>query len=245
MALQLVLDRCPGDAIFDVATGNWERRANASGIRIIERFRTRKTPHIVLGDPVESEGLRLIPQSELWLPGQGGAVLQQRYNDYLTAAESSPTLYTLAAPADPTLWEEFSLQTLGFVPTSEPNLNLWRDYLARRYRLISALNDAYHKVGSARWNDFASVPYPTSLPPDGAPMYDWFQFESILLAMHATAHRFTVLLPVPSNLARDVVAQQERLALAQRVECSGLAKCDLATIPSSIMAVERRNCCHR
>jgi hypothetical protein len=96
-------------------------------------------------------------------------------------------------------------------------MNLWRDFLARRYRLITALNDAYHRVGSARWSNFASVPYPQSLPPDGAPLHDWFQFESILLAMHGTAHRFTVLLPVPSNLARDVAAQQERIAFAQRV----------------------------
>jgi len=217
MALQLALDDCPDNAIFNMEGGVWQRRANASGIRIIERFRIRQTPGVVLGDPTDSDGLTLIPQSQRWLPAQGGAVLQQRYNAYLKAAKLSPTVYTLAAPADPTLWTTFNQQTLGFVPTSAPNLNLWRDYLARRYRLINTLNDAYRRVGAARWSNFAAVPYPAVLPPDGEPLYDWFQFESILLVMHVTAHRFTVLLPVPSHLARDVNAQQERMAFAQRV----------------------------
>ncbi|HEY0069628.1 MAG TPA: phage tail protein [Chloroflexia bacterium] len=217
MALQLALVEHPDDAIFELEGGTAAKRANASGIRIIERFRIRKTPGVVLGDPTEGVGLRLVPQSERWLPAQGGAVLQQRYNEYLTASGSSPTLYTLYAPADPSLWTSFSMETLGFVPSGSPDANLWRDFLARRYRLITRLNDAYQRVGAERWDDFAAVPYPTTLPSDGPPLYDWFQFESIVLAMHATAHRFTVVLPVPACLARDAEAQQERVELARRI----------------------------
>jgi phage tail-like protein len=217
MALQIALDTCPDTAIFDLATGGWRRRANASGIRIIERFRSRQTPGVVLGDPTENDGLTQVSQSERWQPEQGGAVLQQRYDAYLKGLKLAPLPYTLTSPDDPTHWRDFSQQVLGFVPADAPEMNLWRDFLARRYRLISALNDAYHRVEAARWNDFAAVPYPQSLPPDGTPLYDWFQFESIVMAMHRTAHRFTVLLPVPSHLAQDVAAQQERLMLAQRV----------------------------
>jgi len=45
---------------------------------------------------------------------------------------------------------------------------------------------------------------------------DWLQFEGRLLAMHRTAHRFSVLLPVASVTA-DVHDLDDRLGLARRI----------------------------
>jgi hypothetical protein len=55
------------------------------------------------------------------------------------------------------------------------------------------------------------------VPADGAALADWFQFEGTVMAMHGTAHRFTVLLPVPQHLRTDTPAQQRRLARARAV----------------------------
>ena len=48
--------------------------------------------------------------------------------------------------------------------------------------------------------DAAAEDPPTSLPADGAPLLDWFQFESVVLPMQRKAHRFTVLLPWPLEI---------------------------------------------
>jgi hypothetical protein len=46
-------------------------------------------------------------------------------------------------------------------------------------------------------------------------LLDWYQFESVVLAMTRTAHQFTVLLPVRDRQNDD--EHQRRLGIAQRV----------------------------
>jgi hypothetical protein len=55
------------------------------------------------------------------------------------------------------------------------------------------------------------------LPLDGAALADWFQFESVVLSMQRTAHRFTVLLPVPLSLVFSPEEHQRRLELSRRI----------------------------
>ncbi|MGO4780119.1 hypothetical protein AB4084_32070, partial [Lysobacter sp. 2RAB21] len=71
---------------------------------------------------------------------------------------------------------------------------LWQDFLARRYRRIERLRAAHR----AAWDDFEQVPLPDVVPASFDAQTDWLQFERQLLAMHRTAHRFSVLLPVAS-----------------------------------------------
>ena len=78
---------------------------------------------------------------------------------------------------------------------------------------MGALNDAY----GTNWTSFEVVPLPAELPRDLAPLNDWFQFETIVLRMQNTAHRFTVLLPVPASLAFDTDEHQRRLELCRRI----------------------------
>jgi phage tail-like protein len=89
----------------------------------------------------------------------------------------------------------------------------WQEFLARRYRRIRALNDLY----GTSWPAFESVALFDGLPPDGAPLADWYQFESVAMQMRSSAHRFTVLLPVPMSLAFNPDEHQLRLDLARRI----------------------------
>jgi len=97
--------------------------------------------------------------------------------------------------------------------TSAGGRQLWQDFMARRYRRFGALNQAY----GTGWPSFEMLPLPDELPRDGAPLNDWYQFETIVLRMQSTAHRFTVLLPVPASLAFDTDEHQRRLDLCQRI----------------------------
>jgi phage tail-like protein len=88
----------------------------------------------------------------------------------------------------------------------------WQDFLARRYRRIERLKVAH----GAAWPSFDLVALPDTLPVSSAGQTDWFQFEGELLAMHRTAHRFSVLLPIDSVVA-DPYVLEERLGLARRI----------------------------
>lgn len=104
-------------------------------------------------------------------------------------------------------WRDYSARA-----ASQRERELWRDFLARRYRRIERLRGAH----AAAWADFDQVPLPDRLPASFAAQTDWLQFERQLLAMHRSAHRFSVLLPVASVVA-DPYALEQRLALARRI----------------------------
>ena len=278
MALRLALDDCPGDEIF---SGRTNGRARAAGIRIVEKFLTRRTPGVLLGDPTDLRGPSLMEQTARWFPAQGGAALHERYRDALSDAlgGQQPGPFPLLAPGAPraAVWRQFAQDVLGFVPATAarewrlwqnflkrryegveklneaygtnyeelsdvpvgrdaapgsaqfrdrreyalefapasvlPERRWWQDFLARRYRSVAALNSAH----ATRWPSFEFVVLPDALPPDGRPLVDWYQFEAVVLPMRQTAHRFTVLLPLPAAATFDTAAQQRRLELARRI----------------------------
>jgi phage tail-like protein len=90
---------------------------------------------------------------------------------------------------------------------------LWQDFLVRRYRRVSALNQAY----ATNWVDLTSVSLPSVLPNDGPALRDWYQFESVILAMQRNAHRFTVMLPTPRQTVFDPAQLRQRRELAERI----------------------------
>jgi phage tail-like protein len=214
MALHLALDQCADETIFDQS----ESARRLEPIRIVERYRTRTLPGVVFGDPTEATGLRAVDVGTSWRPDQGRANLNQRYIDALGSAATPLTQYPIVPPADAqerAAWSQFSIATLGFVPSSSggATLHLWQDFLARRYRRIKSLNTFYQTT----WEGFEAVPLPDALPFDGAPLADWFQFESVVLRMQRAAHRFTVLLPVPLSLAFNPAEHQRRMDLSRRI----------------------------
>jgi phage tail-like protein len=95
------------------------------------------------------------------------------------------------------------------------NRKLWQDFLARRYRRIGQLNEFY----GTSWRSFDLISLFDQLPLPDKPLADWSQLEGVVLAMHRTAHRFTVLIPATLNGNRiETAAEQNRkLALVRRV----------------------------
>jgi phage tail-like protein len=274
MALRLAFDDCADETIFTEIPGG--PRSRKSGIRIVEKFRTRRTPGVILGDPVSVDGPRLVVQTARWLPTNGVDDLNRRYRQALGL--SGDESYPLSDPGAPysAQWQQFSQDTLGFIPSSGNErrawqrflqsryadiqaLNLdfgttwtdfaqvplpddlpavgpqreqwnnyleasasqasavtrkrWQDYLARRYQRVMAFNAAYQ----THWPGFESVSQPNDLPGDGAALQDWYQFEAVVLTMQRTAHRFTVMLPVPKGDAASSAAHQQQRELTERI----------------------------
>jgi hypothetical protein len=104
-------------------------------------------------------------------------------------------------------WRVFCNQRDGIVVRER-----WRDFLARRHRRIERLNRAY----ATSWPDFQTVALPDALPDSESAQVDWLAFEHLLLPMHSTKHRFSVLLPV-SEVATDPYEMEARIGLARRI----------------------------
>lgn len=106
-------------------------------------------------------------------------------------------------------WQNFVVQTSSL----SRNRKLWQDFLARRYRRVGQLNQFY----GTNWSSFEYVALFDQLPLADKTLADWFQFESAVLAMHRTAHRFTVLIPAMLNGLETTEEQNRKLELVRRV----------------------------
>lgn len=153
---------------------------------------------------------------------QWQSFLRNRYSNIATLNEKHQTTFAdwtnIVLPRDWSLsehgrkdWQDYLTTTQGL------NANtlrvFWQEFLARRYGRIGRLNDVY----STHWPSFEMVSLFDVLPPDGAPLEDWYQFESVAIQQHLTAHRFTVLLPAPVSLAFSPDEQQLRFDLSRRI----------------------------
>ena len=219
MTLRLALDECADESIFLNPAGQ-------SRIRIVEQYRTRRLPPVVLGDPTTPDALPSTQVSERWHPEQGAQELHNRYTAFLQDLELLPQNQTvefpLTAHADAQLEEarqKYALETLGFVPSANASTQpLWSDFLRRRYdNDLAAFNTAYRLTGSETATAFENVKLPQAVPPDGAPLYDWYAFESVRLPMERTAHRFTVLLPLPRTTFVDTAEMQRRMEITRQM----------------------------
>jgi phage tail-like protein len=141
-----------------------------------------------------------------------GAAERARWRNYLAAhgvasdGIALPADYP-AAPADQERWLDFMQIKDGAWMRAR-----WQDFLARRYRSIEKLDRAWQ----ATWPSFESVALPDVLPQTAAAQADWLQFERQVLAMHRTAHRFSVLLPI-ADVTSDPAELERRLGLARRI----------------------------
>jgi phage tail-like protein len=211
LALRLALDACVDERIFTDPDA-----PERSGVRIVERFRARSAPGVYSGDPTDAPGIRFVAPQRRWKPEQRREALEQRWRDTLqTLGLNAPESYPIRQPNGDlaSAWLSFSRDTLGFAPVSTAaDSGVWQDFLASRYRNVSALNAAYGAALTA----FAQASLPDTLPSNGAPLVDWFQFEDIVQPMRQTAHRFRVLIPRPTGPSSDV-DRAARLKLAERI----------------------------
>jgi hypothetical protein len=180
-------------------------------IRIVERFQTRRVPAVQLGDPTELSEPRAVPLSARWDPTQGGNELTRRWREIVGDPAAELPLTDSGA-----VWRDFWHNVVGVEPPSEGDSGRWIPFLASRYRRVEELNAAYGLVGRAQLTDFALMRYPDRLPADGAPLRDWYHFVTVVMPAARRAHRFTVLLAVPSaNL--DLALAEERKAVLRRI----------------------------
>ncbi|HYE15819.1 MAG TPA: phage tail protein [Pyrinomonadaceae bacterium] len=275
-ALRLVLEDCVDESVFEEED---PERRRPSGIRLVERFRTRRTPAVVLGDPTDFQGTPAGLRTTRWLAAQQPAApaasaqpgafegetagcrcagkkkakgetaaaaaldaegeravaeeragwqrfLATRYVNFEAmnsayAQSQVPPVTSFAdvrLPADAppsgaprTDWQQW-LAASSAAGASVVR-SLWQDFLKRRYGQALAMNRAH----GTRWSSFAAVSLPDGAPKRNAPLNDWQQFTGVVLQMHRTAHRFTVLLPMPRAFYEDARAHKERRALAERV----------------------------
>jgi phage tail-like protein len=208
MALRLTLEDCADQSIFKPATNGYR------GIRIVEKFSTRRLPAGLLEDSSGSTGITSLLKTNLWTPAQGPDDLNSRYQQALQLPVG--TVYPVYLPSsDPqySQWTSFSTTALGLVP-SQPGgtSDLWTTFLKTRYSTIGILNMAYRST----YASFDAVPFPAELPRWPQPLTDWYQFQGILLVQSA-AHQFTIFLPLSPGDAQSTTAQRSKLNLAQRV----------------------------
>lgn len=182
-------------------------------------------PLVPPGDPQTAAAWSAFCSEQLGFVPAAGAAERARWQAYLRAKYAAiavvnaahATQYAafdaLPLPADlPTHaaaaadWRAFRDRGEGREPA------LWHDFLARRHRRIERLRAAH----GTHWTRFEDVPLPDRLPASEAAQTDWLQFERQLLAMHRTAHRFSVLLPM-SEVEPDPHLLDERLGLARRI----------------------------
>ncbi|MFL6227735.1 MAG: phage tail protein [Pyrinomonadaceae bacterium] len=215
LALRLVFDECVDDSAFTVTPPD-EVRHNMRGIRLVERFRARNVPAALVGDPSDTDAPGFVPvaRETRWQPSDSSEWLHKAYREQLNLTDANEFPISKPGGERGVMWEEFARRTLGFVPSATAaDAGSWRDFLARRYRTVKALNAAHESV----WGSFTDVTLPASLPARGAQLFDWYGFESIVVAMRRAAHRFTVLLPVPRTDTFGTDEQRARVALTQRI----------------------------
>ena len=209
IALRFVLDAC-----IDASVYTDTRPPALATARIVESFRTRKTPGVVFGDPTELEPLRLVTTMARWLPAQGGDALNAGYAAYLESKGLASSAYPITDPGNDTTaaWREFSQAVLGFVP--EPaEAARWQTFLSHRYSNPGTAAAAY-ALGGASPEDFTAFAPPSTLPADGSALLDWFQFQSVVLPMNRKAHRFSVLLPWPVHVRDSSGAELDHVQLS-------------------------------
>jgi phage tail-like protein len=207
MALRLALEDCTDSTVF-------QSGSTYQGIRIVERFSTRQLPVGLFADASTTTGINSQLQQSLWTPAQGSDELNRRYQQAMQLPAGTVYPVYLAA-SDPSYnqWSAFSTANLGLAPAQpDPASDLWTTFLKSRYNGIAALNTAYRSTFSS----FDAVPFPTQLPRWPQPLADWYQFQGILL-VQASAHQFTVYLPLSPGDAQSTTAQKSKLSLAQRV----------------------------
>jgi hypothetical protein len=181
MALRLALDDCPGDAIFHERAGEVLRGGN---IRIIERFQTRQTPALLLGDPTTARStMTNSPRGHLrWQPAHGGAELHRRYREWLRDAYGERFNYwrqrrqfPIHTPSEKNapVWRQFAQEVLGFVPSAgEDDRRLWQVFLAERYKSIREVNRAH---GSS-WTSYMHIKLPVDAMSGTQLFADWVEF---------------------------------------------------------------------
>ena len=191
--IRLALDQCQPESIFDDALCACEpasaaspqpttrQRESAFGVRVVERFRLRHAPGVVLGDPTELLGPGSTTNLSDWTPAKGAeplhaqfrAFLRRRYAGVIDGLNEQWGT-TFLSFDDPSLrlaavrpaggrrgadWQRFIEAEIGFTYAvmNDADEPLFREFLARRYGQPSEVNDAYGLDAASQLTTFEDV----------------------------------------------------------------------------------------
>lgn len=206
-AIRLVTEACPDASIFDALRNGGASAGTGTGgaqVRIVERYRYRALPGVVIGDPTQATGIP-IAQTSGALPDLGSpAVLSQRYRAYLERryrARADPG--TTALDALNAAWGTAfgSFQDIVFRPTQPDAARLpdWRGFIQKelvlrgtwspeqgayalhlRYQVfLAGRHDSVSALNSAwgaAFSSFDDVLFSPVLPLDAGAAADWRDF---------------------------------------------------------------------
>ncbi|MEP6925800.1 MAG: phage tail protein [Pyrinomonadaceae bacterium] len=151
-----------------------------------------------------------------FVPSNAARTERLRWQAYLAAHHSgyfADTGLPRDLPTDETRrgdWHQFIQTTID--ERESWTRKTWQDFLARRYQRVGKLNEIY----ATHWISFDEISLFDELPAATVQLGDWYQFESVVLASHRTAHRFTVFVPLPLDVA-SAEKQRERMGLVERI----------------------------
>jgi phage tail-like protein len=126
LATELVLSNCVKPEDFALPAASQDQ---AYGIRIVERFLTRRLPVALLGE-TQVEAPHWVAPAARWSSAEGAEGLQRRWQAALPKASSSPAAFRPIPPeTNSELWSVFCLSELGAVPQLASALRTsWQDY---------------------------------------------------------------------------------------------------------------------
>ncbi len=232
--IDLALHPCPDASLFDRLTGvpnasdNTQRSdaSSATGVRIVEAFRTRTQSRIRLGDVREERQPRLLPANASWDPADGLAALNRLFVRFLEERYDTPAARRAVWPGSPVFppllpddpaqredWRDFTGRELG-----SPYAAIERDDAdaLRAFRTFLARSHTASSLQAAYGEDTASnVPLPPTFPGGTRAYTDWVEFVSFVRPLQLQAHRFSVL--VPSRPGDTPNAQQQRIEQVRRI----------------------------
>lgn len=171
LATELVLSPCIRPEDFALPQRS---QLQPYGIRIVERFLTRRLPRVLLGETV-LDAPRLVAEGVRWTPAEGADGLHRRWRAALAAAGVAGAEGAQYAPVPPAegaeTWTRFSAETLGVVPQLAAALSArWTAHLAtlttaQRHGLGPGLPRNWPDDADAQalWRDFLR---PQRLGPD-------------------------------------------------------------------------------
>ncbi|MDX1655227.1 MAG: beta-galactosidase, partial [Candidatus Competibacteraceae bacterium] len=228
--IRLDLEPCPDARLFDQLRQGQAKALSRFGgrsVRLVEGFQTRRFPGVSLGDPRRLEQPGVIDAEAPYRPTQGPGPLHERFRTHLRRRYTSQTiqerwgqpLESLKFPpllpddqrraADWRAFIESRLLGFTYAVVDGDDQSLFQGFLARRYRLIDALNQAYGLTEQQRYSAFEAIPLPQQLPEHPQRLADWIGFVSLTVPIERNAHRFIVL--VPTDPEESESARQRRL----------------------------------
>lgn len=195
-ALRLALDPCVDESLFE---GEGKKRAVLqSGIRIVEKYRTRTAPGVVFGDPTET-GADEAGTATRWLAAStemawsmgattGGSSAFKQARARCGCHGNAPSQMSAGAQGGAVVVAASTNTEAAQVSAAERGR--WQAFLKQRYEGdIAKLNTAYGLTGTLGWKQFDEIGLPDDLPQQAKAQSDWLEWVEVVAPSDSAIER--------------------------------------------------------